>query len=102
MDAIAQSALTFMKVCKKIHQALAKEGESLHVYLGRWEVWDRYNNKMEYVMCSSAEVHLTLAGYSKDISRATQDMTSPSVVHKCVAEVYLQEVENEHESTEVS
>lgn len=102
MNAIAQSALTFMKVCKKIHQALSKEGKSLHVNLGRLEVWDRYNNKMEYVMCSSDEVYLILTEYSKDISNATQDITSPKIVHRCAAEVYLQEVENGQESIEIS
>ena len=102
MNAIAQSAVTFMKVCKKIHQALAKEGKSLHVNLGRLEVWNPISNKLEYIICPSSDIYLILAEYSKDISRATQDMTSPSVVHKCVAEVYLQEVENEPEPIKTS
>lgn len=93
MDAIAQSAVTFMKVCKKIHQALAKEGKSLHVNLGRLEVWNPMTNKLESILCSSNEIHLRLAEYSKDISKATQDMTSNNLVHKCAAEVFLQEVE---------
>jgi len=48
-----ESAVTFTKVCKKIHQALAKEGKDLHVSLGRLEVWNPMSNKLDSILCPS-------------------------------------------------
>lgn len=87
------SAVTFMRVCKKIHQAISKNGMTLHVNRGNLEAWDVYTNTCSTILCSRDDIHQLLHSYTLDITFAAIDIQSHSIVHKCTAEVFLQEVE---------